>query len=43
MLKSGLRLRAARQREAALNVADLPITGYVVEELADSWSLERCC
>jgi hypothetical protein len=43
VLKYGLRLRAAQQRRAALNVIDLPIIGYLLEELIDSWSLELSC
>jgi hypothetical protein len=36
ILKSGLRLRAAQQRGTALNVVDLPIVEYLLEELVDS-------
>jgi hypothetical protein len=36
VLKSGLRLCGARRRGAALSVTDLPIVGYLLEELVDS-------
>jgi hypothetical protein len=36
MLKSGLRLRVAQQGGTALNVVDLPIVEYLLEELVDS-------
>jgi hypothetical protein len=49
VLKSKLRLRAARQRGAALNVVDLLIIGYLLEDrvvidgVPTDYRSDMCC